>query len=66
MEKEQEAHEVRVWNVISVNGLQVKDKHEKEKYTEGEETLENSGANSQDLDHRGFDTSKRKGNSLDR
>lgn len=49
-----------------MNGLQVKDKHEKEKHTQGEETLENSGANSQDLDHRGLDTSKRKENSLDR
>lgn len=37
----------------------------KKKNTQGEETLENSAANSQDLDHRGFDISKTKGNSLE-
>lgn len=43
-----------------MNSLKEKNNLEKEKHTQGEETLENSGENSQDLDHRGFDISERK------
>lgn len=56
---------VRVWNGISVNSHNKKKINMNKKNTQGEETLENSVTNSQDLDHRGFDISKRKGNSLE-
>lgn len=48
------------WDQCEQSTKKKKDKDEKEKHIQGEKTLENLRANSQNLDHRGFDISERK------